>query len=524
MRGLAAATGWMTGWRAWAVAVLLAIAVLAAIGVHYVQRQINYISQDPCADVSESRRAEVCKDRDEEWFKYGSLGSEVRLSIAGLLGTDSPGRGIPYPIFHALPRVFAELLPHPQFGGYRAFGIPWEEGRELPVGFSKRRMLGFDLVTQNCAICHTATYRTSDKPDAKTVLVPTGPAHTTSVMAFLDFMEKVSKDSRLSGDGLLYDMNQMFKLNWFQNQLYRRIVIPFARRELRRQVKEFAWIHAHNRPDWGPGRDAPFNLTKFFMLKAKDDGTVDNADFPSIWNMKPREGTSLNWAGETRDPLAVFIDSALGLGAPPGQVKGLMERMRDYLQQKQPPKFPFDIDDAKAERGQAVWNAQCADCHDPNRRGNGKFGKAVPIADIGTDRERFDTWSADDATKTNAVAKSMGVEREDMVKDIGYVSQPLDGIWLRAPYLHNGSVPTLRDLLKPANERPEKFWRGCDVYDARAMGFEHLGFESNGKSDYCPRVFLLDTKQRGNGNGGHRYGIDLSEADKDALVEYMKKL
>ena len=515
--------GWTRrSWKLWALGLLLFVGVVTGIGVVYVRHEIYYARQDPCADVSESRRAEVCKDREEEWFKYGSLGSEIKISIGGLLGTDSPGRGIPYPIFHALPRVFADLLPQSQFGGYRAFGIPWEEGRELPVGFSRRRILGFELITQNCAICHTATYRTA--ADQKPELVPTGPSHTTNVMAFLDFMEKVSNDPRLSADGLMYDMNQMFQLNWFQNQLYRRVIIPMARRELRRQVKEFAWIHAHGRPDWGPGRDAPFNLTKFFMLKAKDDGTVDNADFPSIWNMKIRENTSLNWAGETQDPLAVFIDLALGLGAPPTQVDGLMQRMRAYLQQKKSPPFPFSIDEPKAERGRAVWNAQCADCHDPSKQGNGKFGKAVPIGEIGTDRERFDTWKADDARRTNEVAESMGVKRKHMVKDIGYVSQPLDGIWLRAPYLHNGSVPTLRDLLKPPKERAEKFWRGCDVYDAQAMGFEHLGFDNQAKASYCPRAFLLDTGQRGNGNSGHLYGTDLSEADKDALVEYMKKL
>jgi mono/diheme cytochrome c family protein len=470
--------------------------------------------------VAKSRRAEVCKDREEEWFKYGSLDSEVRLSIGGLLGTESPGRGIPYPIFHALPRVFADLLPGP--GGYRALGIPWEEGRELPVGFSSRRILGFDLITQNCAICHTASYRVA--ADAKPVLVPTGPSHTTDVMAFLDFMEKVSKDPRLSADGLMYDMNQMFALSWLQNRLYRHVIIPLARRELRRQVKDFAWIHAHKRPDWGPGRDAPFNLTKFFMLEEKDDGTVDNADFPSIWNMNLREGTSLNWAGETQDPLAVFIDSALGLGAPPSQVVGLMERMREYLRRKQPPKFPLPIDEAKAERGRTVWNARCADCHDASRRGNGKFGKAVAIDAIGTDRARFDTWQQDHAKRTNEKAEKMGVKRKHMVKDIGYVSQPLDGIWLRAPYLHNGSVPTLRDLLKPPPQRPKTFWRGCDVYDAQAMGFEHTGFDNRAKASYCPRVFFLDTSRRGDGNGGHLYGTDLLEADKDALVEYMKKL
>src|SRR5262245_51196144 len=375
-----AGRGWITGWRLWVLGPLLLMAALVAIGAIYVRYEVYYGYQDPCADVSEGRRDEVCRDREEEWFKYGSLGSEINLSTRGLLGTELRGRGIPYPIFHALPRVMADLLPEPRSGGYRAFGIPWEEGRELPVGFSKRRLFGFELVTQNCAICHTATYRTA--ADRPSVVVPTGPSHTTNVMGFLDFMERVSEDPRLSADGLMYDMNQMFELNWIQNLLYRRVIIPFARHELRRQVKDFAWIHASGRPAWGPGRDAPFNLTKFFMLKAKDDGTVDNADFPSIWSMDLREGTSLNWAGETRDPLAVFIDSALGLGAQPSQVRALMERAREYLRRKRPPKFPFVIDEAKAERGRTVWDVQCAECHDPSRRGNGRFGKAVRIEAI----------------------------------------------------------------------------------------------------------------------------------------------
>ena len=86
------------------------------------------------------------------------------------------------------------------------------------------------------------------------------------------------------------------------------------------QAEDFAWIHTHGRPAWGPGRDGPFNLTKFNLLGLPDDDTVDNADFPSIWNAGLREGTSLNWAGETQDPLAVYIDSALGIGAPPETV------------------------------------------------------------------------------------------------------------------------------------------------------------------------------------------------------------
>jgi hypothetical protein len=96
---------------------------------------------------------------------------------------------------------------------------------------------------------------------------------------------------------------------------------------VQQQVDGFAWMDQDafrpgmkQRPDWGPGRDDPMNLTKFFLLNAdrSKDQTTGNADFPAIWNLSVREGQSMNWGGETLDPLAVITDSALGLGAPPG--------------------------------------------------------------------------------------------------------------------------------------------------------------------------------------------------------------
>ena len=77
---------------------------------------------------------------ETDQFKYGSLGAEG-------------DRGIPYYIWVVLPRVFPDLLPGP--GGWSSFGVIWEEGAEMPVGFSKKRV-GFDRVTNNCAICHAA--------------------------------------------------------------------------------------------------------------------------------------------------------------------------------------------------------------------------------------------------------------------------------------------------------------------------------------------------------------------------------
>lgn len=100
----------------------------------------------------------------------------------------------------------------------------------------------------------------------------------------------------------------------------------------------------------------------------------------------------------------------------------------------------------------------------------------------------------------------------------GYVNVPLDGVWLRAPYLHNGSVPTLWNLLQRPESRPAQFRRGYDVYDPKLVGFISSGpqAEKVGTS--------YDTRLPGNGNQGHLYGTDLSDVDKRALIEYLKTL
>jgi len=93
---------------------------------------------------------------------------------------------------------------------------------------------------------------------------------------------------------------------------------------------------------------------------------------------------------------------------------------------------------------------------------------------------------------------------------------PLDGIWLRGPYLHNGSVPTLRDLLKPPSDRPVVFYRGYDVYD-----FDNVGFVSSGpEAETLGERF--DTRERGNSNSGHEYGTMLGDQQKEDLLEYLK--
>ena len=97
---------------------------------------------------------------------------------------------------------------------------------------------------------------------------------------------------------------------------------------------------------------------------------------------------------------------------------------------------------------------------------------------------------------------------------LAYKARPLNGIWAAAPYLHNGSVPTLYDLLRPSAARPKTFSVGRWQYDPKKVGYVSDG--------NVPWVY--DTSLTGNHNGGHEYGTSLADDDRWALVEYLKTL
>ena len=141
----------------------------------------------------------------------------------------------------------------------------------------------------------------------------------------------------------------------------------------------------------------------------------------------------------------------------------------------------------------------------------------MPIAAIGTDRHRLDSYTFDFASNQYSLYPDSQYRFTHFRKTQGYANQPLDGIWARAPYLHNGSVPTLRALLDAPKDRPTRFYRGYDVYDQARVGFVTDVAEQHGI-----RHFLYDTSLPGNGNGGHGYAVNLPPADKDAIVEYLK--
>jgi hypothetical protein len=310
-----------------------------------------------------------------------------------------------------------------------------------------------------------------------------------------------------------------------------------TRSALQRQQKQFAWMNRPGWPNWGDGRDDPMNLTKYFMTSMPVDDSTGQADFPSNCNLQARKGTNdlLNWCGESPAVRSVLIDSALGLGAAPDKTSPLtypldlldwklerrawflrrMEALENFLSVVQPPKYPFAVDADLAAKGKPVYDRLCAQCHDV---GAPRTCKVIPAAEIGTDTNRMATWTQAAADQANAAVKSLGIIRPNLIQNSGYCSPPLDGLWMRAPYLHNGSVPTLRDLLEPADKRPAAFYRGYDVYDPVNVGFVATGPAAERAG------WRVDVTVRGNGNQGHGYGTDLTDAEKQELLEYLKTL
>lgn len=454
-------------------------------------------------------RSEAQNFADEETrFKYGTLGGEL---IAG----------IPYPIFMILPRVFPDLIEQyategygpgkTSWGGYGAFGLAWEQGQRLPVGFSIKH-LGYDRVTVNCALCHTASYRMTENADR--VFVTGGPGHTVNIRGLLRFLFAVAHDRRFTAARLMPEILVHFPLDLIDTKIYSTVLIPGMREALLVAEHELGWME--KKTPWGPGRDDAFNLPKFILLQQAWDDSISNTDFPALWRLADRDGKLVHAGGEAKTIYAVSATSALGTGALPGaDFKKTNDWLVSYLRTLPAPRYPGMIDPTKSARGQKLFTETCAACH---AEGGARTGTSIPLAEIGTDPEHVQAWTDADARRMNLLSKILGADGAELQGAHGYVARPLVGVWLLGPYLHNGSVPTLADLLSPPVGRPPVFARGYDVIDPEGVGFVSTGPAAEAAG------FRYDTSLKGNSNTGHTYGTDLGADDRRDLIEYLKTL
>jgi len=144
------------------------------------------------------------------------------------------------------------------------------------------------------------------------------------------------------------------------------------------------------------------------------------------------------------------------------------------------------------------------------------------------DLARADWWQHDMQTldaqsRAFPAGHRLAFRAEDVALRHGYLNAPIQFAWLRAPYLHNGSVPTLKALIGRPSDRPVTFCRGNLGYDREAIGVM-VETPTNGQcTDKAP--FLFDTTQSGNSSAGHAYPSEaVGDDDRAALLAYLGTL
>jgi mono/diheme cytochrome c family protein len=436
-----------------------------------------------------------------EFFKYGAVGTEERA-------------GVPYRLWRVLPVVFADKLPNRPGIGYEKLGFVYEgRDRDRPIGVTNAGGV-VKRAGLNCATCHVGTIR--DGPGAQRRIVPGMPAHEMDLQAYARFLTACAQDPRYNVSTLIAAIEKDAPdFGFFEKLTYRFLVIGRTKTGILDRARENSWFDA--RPPQGPGRVDTFNPYKvLFNFDMSKDTSVGTVDLPSLWNQRMRRGMWLHWDGNNDSVEERNKSAAIGAGATPDSLDvAALGRVEAWILDLKPPPYPAGrIDTTRAARGRAVYATECAACHDA---GAPQVGQVTPLPGIGTDSERVRSFTPELAARMNTLGQGKPWRFSHFRKTDGYANMPLDGLWLRAPYLHNGSVPNLRALLFP-DQRPVEFYRAYDVYD-----WQNVGFISSGP-DAAREGVRFDTRERGNGNAGHVYGQQLTTGQREDLLEYLKTL
>jgi mono/diheme cytochrome c family protein len=297
----------------------------------------------------------------------------------------------------------------------------------------------------------------------------------------------------------------------------------------------------------GPGRVDAFGAARNLLFSKDAMRMQSPVSFPFIWDVpdtsqekSAKDAVWIHYDANTNSILERNIGQALGMGAvfDPKTYEstlriGNLHQLEVLTHQLKAPAWPSamfgTVDTAKVKQGEQIFNSTCKDCHQ---------NKLYALVDIGTDPQRANSFGQPvsgvpfpqaiqpilDGLKARAFADEGISQADQKTMDASpviwratgqYFARPLDGVWATAPYLHNGSVPTLWHLLHP-DQRPAAFVMGNREYDPVKVGYATDG-----------AGWKFDTTQPGNSNIGHsgdKFGTNLSEDQKAALIEYLKTI
>ena len=272
-----------------------------------------------------------------------------------------------------------------------------------------------------------------------------------------------------------------------------------------------AVIFAHRDPD---------TLTWSDPALMQEPPHVIPTDVPAWWLMR-RKNAMFYAGGGTGDHARLMMSASTlcidGL-EDARAIDATFNDVRAYIAQLQAPPYPLTIDVMLADKGAPIYANHCASCHGtkadyPNL--------LVAVSVVRTDSALASSGFDSQHLYEDWFNRSFWGETAQLKSSHGYVAPPLDGVWATAPYLHNGSVPTLEALLD-SSRRP-RFWKRSfadDEYDVAKVGvkFTEVGAGHSRGAD----VTVYDTTELGYSNVGHTFADMLSDGERRALIEHLK--
>lgn len=247
------------------------------------------------------------------------------------------------------------------------------------------------------------------------------------------------------------------------------------------------------------------------------------SDVPAWWLLKKKNGMFYNAFGRGDFGRFLMASNLLTVNdtAESAEVDKHMPDVLAYINSLHAPAYPKPIDAALAETGKVIFNNNCSACH-------GTYGKdgqypnlLIPQSIIQTDSllqtsnynyPEFVDWF-------NKSWFSSGDHPAKLVPFKGYLAPPLDGIWVTAPYFHNGSVPTLETVLNSA-VRP-MYWSRS--FDKPEYDYNNPGWKFSVHAQPADKT-IYNTTLPGYGNYGHYFGDKLTNEERKAVIEYLKTL
>jgi mono/diheme cytochrome c family protein len=259
------------------------------------------------------------------------------------------------------------------------------------------------------------------------------------------------------------------------------------------------------------------------------------SDPPPWWRAHKKHALFYNGMarGDHRGTMALATSVCVDDVARAREVDEMFRHIQAFVNSVRPPAYPFPIDPALAAQGHGVFRDACARCHGTYSDVEAEEtypNLLIPLADVGTDPAVANAGVVHSPELVDWYNGSFYGQITRMVPDDpfpGYMPPPLDGIWATAPFLHNGSVPTV-ELLLNSGARPT-YWKRVDLdstnFDQEALGWPYVVLQDPPeRAPAAERRLIYDTTHWSQSNAGHTFGDHLTSSERRALIEYLKTL